>query len=179
MSTYGYEPSSMPEGLPPGLLAPPPKYSKRAGYWPAGWLSKNSASSPFGSTRCDWCKGALYKTLATRRPQQKDHKEGCEYFRIAAKVMQYAEGLQAAASDPIGGDASRSGREQRRYLQRSAKKLSEAACTGNPVSAVEVLAEGYGAEWVKGADLAAKMLMQACRQLAQGLDPEPIALPPG
>jgi len=87
-----------------------------------------------------------------------------------------------AASDPPGGGASRSDRRwQQQWLHKSAKKLSEAACTGNPVHAVGGLAEEYRAECEKGLKQAglAEMLRQACQALAEGKNPASIAPAPG
>jgi hypothetical protein len=74
------------------------------------------------------------------------------------------------------------GRRQRKYLRENAKKLSSAACTSDPVTALGTLGDLYQAECetpgqpVKSPEKAemAKMLMRACEQLALGKDPAPI-----
>jgi hypothetical protein len=98
--------------------------------------------------------------------------------------MRYVDELKQSASE----SAVRWGRsgQRRRYLRESAKKLSEAACASDPVAALTSLGDLYQAECqmpgqrVKSPEKTemAEMLMQACRQLALGQDPEPITRHP-
>jgi hypothetical protein len=94
--------------------------------------------------------------------------------------MRYVDELRRSASESavIWG---RTGR--RRYLRENAKKLSVAACESDPVDAISALGDLYQAECQtrgKGVKFAektelAETLMRACRQLALGQDPAPIA----
>jgi hypothetical protein len=130
----------------------------------------------FGSNRCDWCKGVLYKTQATGKPQQEDHAPRCKFFDTAAKAARYAEELLLAASESAGQDVSRSSRQQQRYMRQSAEKLLAAACTANPRLAIESLAAKISGEQKKGNTLTStsEMLSQAFQALARGEDPAPI-----
>jgi hypothetical protein len=85
--------------------------------------------------------------------------------------MLYVAELKRAASAGVD--------RRRRYLQKSAKDLTTAACTDDVVLAINRLARRYEDESQRGAktDATAEMLMQACKALAQGQDPAPI--PPG
>jgi hypothetical protein len=127
-------------------------------------------------SRCVRCGGALYRTKATGRPQHEDHQPGCEFFVNAVQVMRYAEELQRTASEPTNQGASRNDRRHRQYLQKIAKKLSAAACGGDPVQTVMNLAAKCAAEYEKGTKQAgdAEIVMKACQALAQGKDPAPI-----
>lgn len=130
-----------------------------------------------GGKRCAWCGGALYETEATGEPQRTDHIQGCKFFARASQTMRFAKELLHAVSEPTCRGAPR---PVRRYLQKGAKNLSEAACAENPVNAIEGLARIYSAEYEKGGKTAgaAEMLMQACHALAQGQDPSPITAVP-
>jgi hypothetical protein len=129
--------------------------------------------------RCVGCRGALYRTKAKGQPRQEDHEQGCEVFIRAMQVMRYADELKRSASEsaPWGR-----GWRRRRYLRESAKKLSVAACTSDPVAAVKTLGDLYQAECqtpgqrVKRPEKTAmaKMQIRACEQLALGNDPAPI-----
>ena len=74
-------------------------------------------------------------------------------------------------------------RWRRKYLRGSAKKLTVAACESDPVSAVSALGVLYEAECQTGGKRVdgpekmkmAETLMLACRQLALGQDPAPLA----
>jgi len=80
--------------------------------------------------------------------------------------MQYVQELQRAAAGSGG-----------RYMRRSIKELSTAACAGDPVIAIATLARKYTGDVEKGIKQAgvAEMLNQACQALAQGKDPAPIS----
>jgi hypothetical protein len=75
------------------------------------------------------------------------------------------------------------GRRRRKYLRESAKQLSAAACTSDPVAALKTLGDLYKAECETPDERAkslektaiAERLMRACGQLALGKDPAPIA----
>lgn len=127
----------------------------------------SAAPPPFGGNRCGWCGGSLYATKASGQPQPKDHEPGCEYFEIAVQVMQYVKELEQVSSG-WGG----------RYLRKSIKELSAAACGGGPPLAITTLAWKYGADAEKGGKRAeaAEMLSQACQALAQGKKPATITL---
>jgi hypothetical protein len=98
--------------------------------------------------------------------------------------MRYVDELKRSASESsvVWGRSWR-----RRYLRENAKKLSVAACESDPVAAISALGDLYQAECQTPGDPArlaekteiAETLMRACRQLAQGQDPAPIASPPG
>jgi hypothetical protein len=133
--------------------------------------------------RCVRCKGPLYLTKLKGQPRQEDHAQGCGAFIRAIRVMRYADELKRAASEPNQG-GWRSNRRWRRYLLKSAKKLSVAACEPDPAAAVRDLRDQYQAECQapgKPADATqmAEMLMRACRRLALGEAPEPIVSGPG
>ena len=97
--------------------------------------------------------------------------------------MRYVDELKQSAADSAVAWA-RSWR--RRYLRDNAKKLSVAACDSDPVAAVSALGDLYQAECQTGGKRVAspektemaEMLMLACRQLALGQDPVPIARRP-
>src|SRR5215813_6435621 len=121
---------------------------------------------PFEGNRCLRCGGSLYATQAAGRPQQNDHELHCDFYERAVQVMQYAQELERASAD-----------SGRRYMRKSVKELSTAACAGDPVRAIVTLAGKYAADAKKGIKEAeaAEMLNQACQALAQGKDPAPIS----
>jgi hypothetical protein len=123
-----------------------------------------------GGNYCTGCGGHLYRTKDAGEPVEEDHEPGCEVFSRAVQVMLYVEQLKRAAT--AGAD-----RRRRRYLQKSAKDLTTAACTDDVVLAITKLAHRYEKESQQGAKTGAtaEMLMQACQALAQGQDPAPIA----
>jgi len=132
--------------------------------------------------RCARCEGPLYHTKAKGQPRQEDHKQGCEAFITAIQVTRYVDELKRSASE----SAVAWGRSwRRRYLRENAKKLSVAACESDPAAAISALGHSYQAQCStsskrgKAAEQTemAKMLMQACRQLALGQNPAPIARP--
>jgi hypothetical protein len=90
--------------------------------------------------------------------------------------MRYAEELNRTASALKGWGASGGDRRRRRYLEKSAKELSTAACTDDVTLAIASLAPRYEAERRKGTKPAeaVEMLLQACQALTQGKDPAPI-----
>lgn len=147
--------------------APPPIFYTRLGRW----FLRRYGLVDHG--RCGWCGGALYRTEATGQPQQRDHEAGCKFFSRAVQVMRYVQELELAASDAKGRGASR---RSQQYLQKSVKELSAAACVGDPIRAIEILADVYAAKYEKGVKPAetAEMLMKAGRALAEGKDPAPI-----
>jgi len=124
---------------------------------------------PFGGNRCLRCGGSLYATQAAGRPQRDDHEPHCDFFERAVQVMQYVHELERAAVG-IGG----------RYMQKSVKELSAAACAADPVHAIATLVGKYAADAKKGIKQAkaAEMLYQACKALAEGKDPAPISPAP-
>lgn len=133
----------------------------------------------FRLIRCAGCGEPLHYTKSKGQPQQEDHKQGCETFIRALRVMRYADELKRSASH----SAVPWGRGwRRRYLRENAKKLSVAACTSDPVAALRALGELYQAECqtpgqrVKLAEKTelAETLMRACWQLAHGKDPAPV-----
>ena len=134
----------------------------------------------FRSSRCGWCGGMLYDTLATGQPQREDHEPGCEFLDRAVQVIRYAKELQQAASEWLGRGVNRKDRKWLRYLEKSAIELSAAACADNPGLAVDGLAKKYAVECEKDVKKAgvAEMLSEACRALAKGHDPAPIILNP-
>jgi len=97
--------------------------------------------------------------------------------------MRYVDELKRSASESAGTWTRT--RRWRSYVRESAKRLSVAACEGDPVAAISALGDSYQAECetrgkrVKTPEQTemAEMLMRACRQLALGRDPEPIAPP--
>jgi hypothetical protein len=132
--------------------------------------------------RCVRCGGPLYHTKTKGQPRQEDHERGCEAFIRAIRVMRYVDELKQSAS---GSAAPWVRNWRRRYLRENAKKLSEAACASDPVAALTALGDLFQAECqtpglrVKPPEKTemAEMLMQACRRLALGQDPEPITPP--
>ena len=134
----------------------------------------------FRLIRCAGCGGALYHTKTRGHPRQEDHEQGCGTFIKAMRVMRYVDELKRSASKSAvpGGRGWR----QRRYLRGNAKKLSEAACTSDPVAALRSLGDLYQAECqtpvqqakLPGKTEMAETLMRACWQLALGKDPAPI-----
>jgi hypothetical protein len=136
--------------------------------------------------RCAQCRGSLFHTKLKNQPRQEDHEQGCVAYITAIRVMQYVDELNRAVSQPDQG-AWRSTRRRRKYLRENAKKLSEAACEGDPAAKITALGDGYQAECEKRAMSAkvaeitemAEMLMRACRQLALGRHPAPVIPGPG
>ena len=124
---------------------------------------------PWWGNRCLWCGGSLYATKATGQPQQEDHEPGCKFFGTAVQVMQYANELKRASAASGG-----------RYLRRSVKELSAAACASDPVRTITTLARKYSDDAKQGTKQAevAEMLSQACQALAQGKKPAPVTLTP-
>jgi hypothetical protein len=122
-----------------------------------------------GGNRCGWCGGSLYATETTGRPQPGDHELGCKFFDTAVQVMAYVKELERVSAG--------SGR----YLRKSIKELSAAACAGDPVHSIAILARKYGDDAKKSRKRAeaAQMLSQACQALAQGKKPAPITLARG
>jgi hypothetical protein len=98
--------------------------------------------------------------------------------------MRYVDELKQSAS---GSAAPWVRNWRRRYLRDGVKKLSEAACESDPVAALTSAGDFYQAECQTPGQLVkppektemAEMLMQACRRLALGRDPEPITRHPG
>jgi hypothetical protein len=142
-------------------------------------LSPGGPPSPFRSGRCACCGEALHGTKVAGRPQREDHELGCEFSDRAVQVMRYVDELERAASELAGRQASRSDR-RRKYLQKSTKELTAAACADDPVLAIGRLADQYAAETKKGAepDDIAEILMHACQALAQGRHPATITKRP-
>ena len=97
--------------------------------------------------------------------------------------MRYVDELNRSASGPAvaWGRTSR-----RRYLRKSAKKLSVAACESDPVAALGTLGDLYQAECQAHGKRVpspektelAETLMLACQQLALGRDPARITRRP-
>lgn len=150
--------------------------------WP-GPMPPGRREGTLKLVRCARCKGRLYYTKLKGQPQQEDHEQGCAAFITAVRVVGYADELKQAASGPNQG-GWRSNRRWRKYLLSNAKKLSVAACESDPPAAVRNLGHQYQAECQAPgtpADLTrmAETLMRACRQLAQGEVPAPIASSPG
>jgi hypothetical protein len=133
--------------------------------------------------RCARCGGPLFHTKAKGQPRQEDHEQGCEAFIRAIRAMRYVDELKRSASASAGTWART--RRWRSYVRESAKKLSLAACASDPATAFSALAQAYEAECQIPGRRAktrqhtemAEMLMRACRQLALGQDPGPIAPP--
>lgn len=132
-----------------------------------------------GSNYCIECGGQLRRTKAAGQPVREDHEPGCEAFSRALQVMRYAEELKRAASALKARGAFGGDRRRRRYLEKSAKELSTAACTDDVILAINRLTRQYETERQKGVKPAetVEMLLQASQALAQGKDPAPI--PPG
>ena len=133
--------------------------------------------------RCARCGGSLYHTKTKGQPCQEDHEQGCEAFIRAIQVMRYVDELKRSESAVARGRTWR----RRRYLRENAKKLSVVACEGDPVAALGALGDLCEAECqtpgqrVKLPEKTemAETLMRACRQLALGKDPAPVAPRPG
>ena len=146
--------------------------------WP-GPMPPGRRAGTINLVRCARCKGRLYYTRLKGQPQQEDHEPGCQAFSTASRMARYADELKQAAAEPNQG-GWRSNRRWRKYLLKSAKELSVAACASDPAAAVRDLGNQYQAECQAPgtpADLTrmAETLMRACRQLAQGEAPAPIA----
>jgi hypothetical protein len=112
------------------------------------------------------------------QPRQEDHEQGCVVFIKAIRITQYVDELKRAASESVRGSWL-SRRRQRRYLRRSAKKLSVVAREGDPVAAISELGDAYQARCQKGGKRTqktelAEMMTRACQQLALGQAPEPV-----
>ncbi len=132
--------------------------------------------------RCARCDGPLHYTRLKGKPRQEDHEQGCQAFIAAIRVARYADEMKLAAAKPNQG-AWRRNRRWRKYLVKNAKKLSVAACESDPHAAVRDLADQYEAECQAPGPPAettrmAEALMRACRQLAVGEAPAPIAATP-
>jgi hypothetical protein len=132
---------------------------------------------------CARCKGRLYWTKLKGQPRQEDHEQGCQAFIKAIRVGQYADELKRAAAEPEQG-SWRGNRRWRKYLLQGAKKLSAAACEGDPAAAVRTLGDQYQSECQAHGTPAdttrmAEMLMKACGRLALGQAPAPITPRPG
>lgn len=129
--------------------------------------------------RCAQCKGSLYHTRLNQQPRQEDHEPGCPAFTMAIQVVRYAGQLKQAAAEPHQGGWRRN-RRWRKYLLENAKKLSVAALGSDPPAAVRDLGDQYQADGQASGAPAdttrmAETLMRACRQLALGEAPAPIA----
>jgi hypothetical protein len=104
-------------------------------------------------------------------------------FIRAIRVVRYADELKQAASEPNQGNWRRN-RRWRKYLLENARKLSAAACESDPPAAVRDLGNHYQADCQAPGTPAdttrmAETLMRACRQLALGEAPAPIATSSG
>jgi len=134
--------------------------------------------------RCARCGGPLFHTKTKGQPRQEDHEQGCEAFIRAIRAMRYVDELKRSASESAGTWTRT--RRWRSYLRESAKELSVAACESDPVAAISTLGDSYQAECqkrgqgVKAMEQTemAEMLMRACRRLALGQEPAPIARRP-
>lgn len=147
--------------------------------WP-GPMPPGRRAGTLTLVRCAQCKGRLYHTRLKGQPRQEDHEQGCQAFISAMRVVRYADELKQAAAEPNQGGWRRN-RRWRKYLLKNAKKLSAAACESDPPAAVRDLGNQYQAECQAPgtpADLTqiAETLMRACRQLALGEAPAPIAM---
>jgi len=133
--------------------------------------------------RCARCGEPLFHTKAKGQPRQEDHQQGCEAFIRAIRAMRYVDELKRSASESAGTWIRT--RRRRSYVRESANKLSVAACESDPVAAISALGDFYQAECQTGGKRVkapertevAEMLMRACRQLALGQAPAPIARP--
>jgi hypothetical protein len=146
--------------------------------WPAP-VPPGGRTETIRLIRCARCGGPLHHTKSKGQPRQEDHEQGCEAFIRAIRVMRYVDELKRSASE----SAVAWGRTwRRRYLRENAKKLSVAACEGDPVAAISALGDLYKAECqTRGKRVTssektemAEKLMLACQQLALGQDPAPI-----
>jgi hypothetical protein len=149
--------------------------------WP-GPLPPGARRGTIKFVRCARCKGSLYHTKLKRQPRQEDHEQGCVLFIKAIRITQYVDELKRAASQSVRGSWLGT-RRQRKYLLQNAKKLSVAACEGDPVAAISELGDAYQAECQAGGQRAeitplAEMLMRACWQLALGRVPAPVIVGP-
>jgi len=150
--------------------------------WP-GPMPPGRRDATITLVRCARCQGRLYHTRLKGQPRQEDHEQGCQAFISAIRIVRYADELKHAASKPSQRDW-RGNRRWRKYLLKNAKKLSAAACESDPPAAVRNLSNEYQAECQAPgtpADLTrmAETLMRACRQLAVGEAPAPIAASSG
>ena len=146
--------------------------------WP-GPMPPGRRAGTITLVRCVLCKERLYYTRLKGQPRQEDHEQGCQAFITAIRVVRYADELKQAAAEPNQGGWRRN-RRRRKYLRQNAKKLSVAACESDPPAAVRDLSNQYQAQCQAPgtpADLTrmAETLMRACRQLAAGEAPAPIA----
>ncbi len=147
--------------------------------WP-GPMPPGRRAGTLTLVRCAQCKGRLYHTRLKGQPRQEDHEQGCQAFISAMRVVRYADELKQAAAEPNQGGWRRN-RRWRKYLLKNAKKLSAAACESDPPAAVRDLGNQYQAECQApgtsaGLTQIAETLMRACRQLALGEAPAPIAM---
>ena len=113
--------------------------------------------------RCAGCGWPLYHTKSKGQPRQEDHELGCEVFIRAMRVMRYVDELKRSASESVTPWGR--GWRRRRYLRENAKKLSVAACTSDPVTALGTLGHLYQAECQKsgqGAKSAEKRKWRKC-----------------
>jgi hypothetical protein len=97
----------------------------------------------------------------------------CYGFYMASKVMHFAEDLKRSAVELEVRATSRAERQVQRYRQKCAKKLSDAACSPDPVDAVSKLGQKYAGESEKGGKKAeiAATLSHACDAVVNGEDP--------
>ena len=128
----------------------------------------------YDSDRCACCGGVLSQTQVTSQPQAIDHLPDCKYYAIAVKVARYAKEVERVTSEATGRGSS--GRHPRRYMQKSAKDLSAAACAPNPRVAIKKLAKRYEKD-IRKAEVA-ETLMRACQALARSEDPTSITSVP-
>jgi hypothetical protein len=133
--------------------------------------------------RCARCGGPLFHTKTKGRPRQEDHQQGCEAFIKAIRAMRYVDELHRSASASAGTWTFT--RRWRSCVRDCAKSLTLAACESDPAAAISALGDFYQSECqtpgkrVKARQQTAmtEMLMRACRRLALGQDPEPVAPP--
>ena len=149
--------------------------------WP-GPLPPSQRGRTIRLIRCARCQGPLYQTKLKGRPRQEDHEQGCEAFITAIRVERYADELKRAASEP-SHPGWRGNRRCRKYLLENVKRLSVAACEPDPAAAVQALGdqylvEGQARDMPADTTRVAEMLMRACKLLAAGQAPPPIAFDP-
>jgi hypothetical protein len=150
--------------------------------WP-GPLPPGARRGTVKLIRCVRCGEPLFHTKAKGQPRQEDHEPGCQAFIRAIRTMRYVDELKRSAS-ASAGTWIRTWR-WRNYVREGAKKLSLAACASDPDAALGALGDSYQAECQIPAErlkarqqaAMAEMLMRACRQLARGQEPDPIAPP--